>query len=190
MSSDRVRDVVTFLEAADWSERPRPLRVGELVFEDFAALLEGPGDERQLIVVIDAAGDPLRPVRALVRALERTASTRPVTLIALATAEAEPPRAELARLCRTVVVPAEASIDSALRSLAPLELPEPLAPVGSMDSAFEEVLAERIDDDVTQALLTAGRESVAAVESALHALLDAELAPLGLDSESEREDAT
>ncbi|MEM8929760.1 MAG: hypothetical protein AAGE94_01225 [Acidobacteriota bacterium] len=189
MSRERVREIVAFLEEAGWSPRPTPLRVGDLVFEDFAALLEGPGDEHQLIVVLDnGASDSVRVVRALVRGLERTGSTRPVTLIALATPGAAPPRVELARLCRTVVVPAEVAVADALRSLAPLVLPEPLAPIGSMDVAFDEFLAERADDPVCRALLAAGRESTAAVESTLQTLLDDELAPLGLDADRDEED--
>lgn len=168
--SARVRSIVEHLAGNGWTERPSPLRVGELAFDDFAALLEGPRDEHQLVLVLGPdADDPVRCVRALVRALERTGSTRPVTLIL--PSDDPDVRAELSKLCRVLTVPSD-EVAKSLRSLVPLELPEPLEPVGPVDKALREVLGDPLGDPMVEALLEASRESAEKVEATLLEFFD------------------
>jgi hypothetical protein len=161
----------------------QPLRVQDLEFKgDFDAVLEGPNDERGLVLVVDGTALPLstiqRRLKALSSALTRTRSMRPTTVVLITQ---QPPDdssvAELQALSRLIVISAQDNAKDCLRPLLHLKLPQDSKlpqeqVVKSADTILQEELGGQITDPFLSALIKAARKSPSDVERTVREQID------------------
>lgn len=105
-----------------------PLRVGDIEFR-FDAVLMGPTNADDLAVIVDLqeiVGNAIRRrIRGLVTVLDRLKSRRSVSVILVVRNEFKFELEDLDKYCHVCVVRPEKALESSLRSLLPLKLPEP-----------------------------------------------------------------
>ncbi len=155
----------------------QPMRIDGIEFKgDFDAVLEGPDDERGLVLVVDASALPLKTVlrrlKAACLALTRTRSTRPASVVLITEQTPDAPiLAELQALCRLIVIPAGAGPEECLRGLLRLKLPQEQT-VKSAGTVLEEELGGGATDPFVSALIKAARKGPADVERTVREHID------------------
>jgi hypothetical protein len=155
----------------------QPMRIDGIEFSgDFDAVLQGPNDERGLVLVVDASALSLKTVQRRLKAacvaLARTKSMRPTSLVLIT--EKLPDDltvAELEALCRLIVIPAGADAEDCLRSLLRLELPQEKV-VRSADAVLQEELGGDAGDPFVTALIKAVRKGPSDVERTVREQID------------------
>jgi hypothetical protein len=168
--ADQVNAVVDVLrQRGAYRECPKPLHIADVDYEfQFDAIMEGPGDDKSLVLV--CAADPAvlsaleRRVLSLSHALRRVRSTRPLTLV-LVTDNPDP--AQLVRLgeaCRIIPVTAGQRAEVAIASLLPLPMPVPSHTMRSATEALRQALDSSLDHPLCAALLKAASDRSEAVE--------------------------
>ena len=155
-----------------YRERPAPLHIAHVDYEfKFDAILEGPNDEKSLVVV--CAIDTLLPtplerrLLSLSHALRRTGSTRPLTLVLLCTNADRGRYLNLSECCRLIVVADADELETALASLLPLPIPSQAQTLRSAAETLRQALGDTFDHPFTVKLLKAATHKGTAVESAL-----------------------
>ncbi len=153
------------------------LVIDDVDFPCDAALL-GPQDRQgpvreHLVVVQDTAREGLREtydqVQALTMILARTGSQRPLTLVLVTPDPADPELNDFAHLCRVIIVPStgQADLTGSLRSLLPLDLPQPDQVSTSPEARLKRQLGPRAADPLVAALLSAARSGDTAVTQSM-----------------------
>ena len=164
-----VKPIVDLLmERGRYRSMPLPVSIEGVEFE-VDAVLEGPGKRAHTVLVASSTHDPgdaLRRVRALLLMLERTRSTRPVSLVWVGPLD-RLMRRRFESLCRTLVVEQSARAAEILAPLLPLVLPEPVGSVGSGSEHLERELASLTTDPLVKALGAAAEDGEDAVQATL-----------------------
>jgi len=159
-----IEEIIRILgEEGDYRRAPHRLQMSGLEFPlDFNAVLVGPGEGSQIVLLLDTSevspDVALRRLKTLARILERTSSKRTITLVIFTDEADHPTIKEMEALCRVVICPTRQDLRKALRTLLPLKLPEPFR---RMDSAFEAVKAElgiETRDPIVDKVLKAAKE--------------------------------
>ena len=160
-----VDDIIQVLETRGGYNRARePLEISGVEFKGmFDAVLVGPKDQNGLVLVrrteATFVGEIKRAVKALVTALDRTGSMRPVTLVLATTVSPEDPAiVALHDSCRLIAVPPGGNPEDFLRVLLPLKLPSPETAKKSADSALRGELNDSKDDPLIDTLVRAARK--------------------------------
>ena len=165
--------IVNELTQQGYREIPQPLHVADLNF-DFAGALTGPNEEQNLTLVLEGEGQALiaaqKRLRAFAVVLERTGSTRPITVVVLAKEPDPGALAALEQLARVVVVPPDRPLNESLYTLLPLHLPKPISSSVSAHAALQLELGGRPDGVATR-LLKAAKDSAEKVRMTMNALL-------------------
>ena len=163
----------------------RDNRIADVSFR-FGAVLEGPGHQVSTVVVAAAdhgrVGEIWRSLRAATLMLERTGSTRPLSLVLVAR---KPPVEEVTRLeelCRVLVASPDdgkPQLRQRLAALLPLELPEAIElPTTSPRQLEEKLVDSRSDPQRSRwsaTLLKAAADGEEAVKNRFLELLDKEI---------------
>jgi len=157
----------------------QPLRIHDIDFSgDFDAVLQGPDDERGLVLVLDATSLSLwtiqRRLTAVLSALTRTGSMRPVTVVLITTGDLEySTAADFGALCRVIVIPAESNPHERLRTLLRLRLKLPgEQAVETADAVLREELGDGVTDPFVNALIEAARKGRSEVERIVREQID------------------
>ena len=154
---------------------PPPLHILDVDFA-FDAVLIGPEDHNGLVLVHEVKNSSLGPIskklKALSLALERTESTRTVTLLLLGDLPTTPPLSELNKLCRVIVVSSDATLEESLASILPLELPQAMASTESADAALRAEASFDFSDPLIAKLLKAAKENETEVQKAMRSTID------------------
>jgi hypothetical protein len=174
----RVNAVVDALQAdGKYRVRPKPLHIADVDYDfEFDAVLEGPGEEHNLVFVCCPNDAPTvaieRRLRALSIALRRTGSTRPISLVLLLNQPDDTAVSNLQALCRVIAVLPAAAMDVALAPLMPLPLPlQSQTMVSAVDTLKAELAVELKDSHMAMELIRAASSDSPAVEKAILAAL-------------------
>jgi hypothetical protein len=167
----KVSDVVDFLKSKGRYETvSEPLHVADLSFE-FDAVLRGPGESSALVVVLDAQGVPVKPLRRRLAAfrtvLERTGGNRSMSAVLLSPKASSDDVKALSGVCRVIPVESDSELRSRLGVLLPLALPDPIKSTTSGIEALEERLDPRRSSHLTANLIRAARRTPEAVQKVL-----------------------
>jgi hypothetical protein len=170
MNTEQLKRVISFLtERGGYHVQPRLVSVADVDFE-FDGILRGPGDGAGIVVLMQADDNrmamAISRIRALSHTMLRSGSTRPLTLVLLASNIDGTVLRDLSSICRVVQV--EGSEDEEilrdLRSLLPLVLPEPTEAQADAGRLLRDALGSIASEPFVAALLSAGRRSDSAVE--------------------------
>jgi len=165
--------VVEELTRNGYQKVAQPLHVADLDF-DFAGALTGPNEQESLTLVVEGEGAALiaaqRRLRAFAVVLERTGSTRPITVVVVGDNPNSRALTALAELARVVVVRSSTPLTDSLHSLLPLRLPEPITASSSAETALEQELSGRSDPVIVR-LLKAAKENADRVRTAMHVII-------------------
>jgi hypothetical protein len=174
-----INTVLDILTNNGYRRTPIPLRVADAEFR-FDASLVGPDDQGNLIVVtLDDGSDSLavaKRIRSFMLVLNRTRSTRPVSVVLVGSADGEGGRAA-EQLAHTIVVDSDATPELVSRLLAPLlplRIPQPLGPT-DVNAAFSASLGSLAASSEARTLLSAARRGPSEVEATLAGLVSAVL---------------
>lgn len=152
-----------------------PLHILDVDFA-FDAVLIGPEDHNGLVLVHEVRDSSLGSIsnelKALSIALQRTESTRAVTLLLVGDLPMTPPLSELNKLCRVIVVSSEASFEESLASILPLDLPQAIASSESADAALKAEASFDFSDPLISKLLKAAKENETEVQKAMRSTID------------------
>jgi len=171
-----INTVLDVLTTNGYRPAPTPLRVADVEF-GFDAALVGPYDQGNLIVVTLDDGSEgsavAKRIRSLMLVLNRSRSTRPVSIVLIGPAGGTASRAA-GQLAHTIVVDSAAAPKSVPRLLAPLlplRAPEPLGPT-DVNAVFSDSLGSLASSPEARALLSAARRGTSDVEETLAGLVN------------------
>lgn len=156
-------DAVGMLERAGYQNKGRLVLVSGIRL-DFDAVLEGPNNAKELVLILDGKeleqGAALKNLRTLSLLLERTESRRPVTLILARPSQGPAEIKKLGDLVRLLVLKEdETDLDLSLGPLLPLKLPNTVEPSRSASSALESELGSFGKDPLIRELVNAASKS-------------------------------
>ena len=174
----RLERVLTVLEEQG-GYRPvrQPLQVVDVDFKfGFDAVLVGPQNQDGLVIVLSAedapSGSLQRKVKAFILLLERTGSTRPVSLVLLTAEQSTKPVAALEAICRVILVPDDAEPEQALHPLLPLTIPAVPENLESAEDAINFELGSDAASPLVSALLRAARKGPEDVRDIVRSAVD------------------
>lgn len=171
---DRVRDL---LAGEGYRELPQPLVVAGEAFQ-FDAVFVGPKDHGNLVVLVLGSAGPscaaTRRVRTLIWLLERTGSSRPVTVVVVGPRGQDPTVGGVGEFAHTITIPDDADGKDAARFLKPLtrlNLPNTVTP-DSVAGLLSDALGRRASDPRVGSLLAAAQRGPDEVKATLLRLVD------------------
>lgn len=174
-----IHSVVDVLESkGNYHRVPQPLHIADVEFQfQFNAVLRGPGDQGSLVLVSSTIDIPISAVERRIKAfsiiLGRSGSMRPITLVLITGNPNEETITALQDLCRVIVVPSDVEDPKGyLRTLLPLDLPDPVKTMESADIALREELGDNINDPLISKLLKAASKGSTEVELAMRELIN------------------
>jgi hypothetical protein len=161
-----IDDIIRALEKrGGYTRAAEPPLISGVDFKGvFDAVLVGPKDQNGLVLVrgaeIASMGEIRRVVKAFTTALDRTGSTRPITLVlATMVSPDDPSILALQDSCRVITVPAGGKLEGYLRVLLPLKLPSRETGTKTADSALRDELEDSLEDPLIAALIRAARKN-------------------------------
>ncbi|HMO15659.1 MAG TPA: hypothetical protein PKD64_15370 [Pirellulaceae bacterium] len=179
MKEQKLKNVLNVLsQRGTYRQQPQLLTVADVDFQ-FDAVFRGPGDSEAMVVVVtgneERVASIISKVRALSHTMLRSGSKRPLTLVMLVDQESSPLLEALSRICRVVAVTAanEDQVVAQLRSLLPLELPEPQESQPDASRQLRNQLGTVAESKFVNALLAAGRRSGKDVQEQLASAIEA-----------------
>jgi hypothetical protein len=144
---------------------------------DFDAVMVGPDDQQNIILIYNAQSISLdivhREIEAFSLILDRTESTRSITLVLITNESNNPTIKSLETLCRVVIVSPDKAVAESLCRLLPLLSRDTEKTIISAEAALRHELAESSQDPLIIELLNAAYKSDSAVEATMMKKIEA-----------------
>lgn len=155
---EEIADVLA--ERGEYRHVVKPLRIADIEFQ-FDAVLVGPNGSDDIVVVVnlqEVSSTALsRRIRGLVTVLDRLQSRRSVSVVLIVRSDFRFDVSGLDKYCHVVVVRPGKPLESSLRTLLPLVLPEPSALHVNAEAALRHEMGLELQSEFVNKVIAAAR---------------------------------